>query len=76
MGIAVEVYRSEHATVCKGLSEVIVYGSGFDWMLQYANITNDCEGWRRWYGKRDSAEKAAKRLASKPYQGRFAVDAD
>ena len=69
-----EAHRGDGITVYRGASEVIVYGDGCDWMIQYAKITNHCDGWRRWYAHRDDAEVKAREVAGKPYTGRGGVD--
>lgn len=72
----VEVKESKYrfVTVFRGRSEVIVYGEGSDWMLQYARITNHCDGWRRWFAHRADAEEKAREVALEPYRGRGAID--
>jgi hypothetical protein len=69
-----ETHRGDNITVFRGQSELIVYGEGSDWMIQYSRITNHCDGWRRWYAHRDDAEAKAREVARKPYGGRGGVD--
>jgi hypothetical protein len=67
-------HRGDGITVYRGQSEVIVYGDGCDWMIQYARTTNHRSGWRRWYARRENAEAKAREVACKPYQGRYGID--
>lgn len=69
-----ETHKGDGITVYRGQSEVIVYGEGCDWMIQYSGVTNHCDGWRRWFARRDAAEAKAREVAGKPYQGRGGVD--
>ncbi len=70
-----QVFRGENVTVYSGFSEVIVYGEGSDWYVQYSRVTNHVDGWRKWFAYRDWAERDAATLASEPYSGkRFVKD--
>jgi len=66
-------FKGDYCTVYRDESEVIVYGSGSDWQVQYAKVTNHLEGWRRWFSSRDKAEKFAAQLSAKPYSGPRAI---
>ena len=61
--------RGNYFSTFSGKSEVIVYGSGSDWIIQYANVTNPDEAWRRWFSDRSAAENAAREIAREPYVG-------
>ena len=63
-------FRGEYCTVYQDESEVVVYGSGSDWQVQYSQVTNHAAGWRRWFSGRDKAEAYASELSTKPYKGR------
>jgi hypothetical protein len=63
----VKLFESDYCTVFRGESEVLVYGSGSDWIVRYANATNGSAGWSEWFGYRGNAEIAAEALASKPF---------
>lgn len=63
---------SEYCTVYFGKSEVIVYGSGSDWIVRYANTTNAY--WTRWFSDRTKAEYAARDMASKEYSGQKGLE--
>jgi hypothetical protein len=65
----VTVHRFDSCTVFQGKSEVIVYGDGSDWVVQYANVTNSKPGWRRWFSDRSTAESVAREAAGKKYGG-------
>jgi hypothetical protein len=67
---SVKVTRFTYLTVIDGASEVIVYGSGSDWMVQYPKATNDIQGyWRRWFADRTKAEQWASEIATEEYCG-------
>jgi len=63
------VYRYDYTTVFCGVSEVIVYGSGSDWIVRHSLTTNTKTGWCRWFDSRDAAEEFAENLSNEPYQG-------
>lgn len=58
-------YESDHVSVFKGKSEVIVFGEESDWIVRYANTTNGKVNWRRWFGKRELAEQFAQKVSEK-----------
>ena len=66
----VKVTRFDYSTVFQGASEVIVYGSGSDWMVRYAKTTNIvADYWTRWFADRTKAEEWANEIASEEYCG-------
>ena len=54
------IYMGHSVTVfgLPGRREVLVYGSGGDWILQAADVTNGRPPWRKWFARRDDAERA------------------
>ena len=69
-----KIYKADYCTIFCGQSEVIVYGGESDWIVQYARVTNDADGWRRWFSSRDAAEAKAREIAKQLYRGRFGVN--
>ncbi len=66
----VTVTKFDYVTVFQGWSEVVVYGSGSDWQVQYSKVTNDVDGyWRRWFSDRSKAEEWAGEIATEDYCG-------
>jgi hypothetical protein len=65
-----EIFRTDYLTVYSGKSEVIVYGDGSNWIVQYSNVTNPVVGWRQWFWTRELAEEDAKTLSESEYCGR------
>jgi hypothetical protein len=54
-------YRGENVTIYSSNNlEVIVHGSGSDWIVQIASSTNPHKPWRSWYGNRNLAEESAR----------------
>ena len=62
-------FKSDYCTVFVDKSEVIVYGSGSDWMVRYANTTNSDQSWCLWFAHRADAESRAEIIAKQKYVG-------
>lgn len=54
------VHKGKNITVVEFNDvEIIVYGSGSDWMVQTADATNPKAPWRKWFCSRELAERFA-----------------
>lgn len=67
--VGCQILICEYITVLRHKSEVIVYGSGSDWMVQYSKVTSGHGNFRRWFSDRTKATEYGRALASEEYRG-------